>query len=48
MVKKTKKQAKRMKKDKQDEAQRHAHRDAIIRAVFQQLVYHENYSYECA
>ena len=37
-----------MKKDKQDEAQRHAHRDAIIRAVFQQLVYHENYSYECA
>ena len=37
-----------MKKDKQDDAQRHAHRDAIIRAVFQQLVYHENYSYECA
>ena len=37
-----------MKKDKQDEAQRHARRDAIIRSVFQQLVYHENYSFECA
>lgn len=35
-------------KDKQDEAQRHARRDAIIRAVFHQLVYHENYSFECA
>ena len=35
-------------KDKQDEAQRHARRDAIIRAVFKELVYHENYSFECA
>ena len=35
-------------KDKQDEAQRHAHRDAVIRAVFNQLVYHENYSFESA
>ena len=34
--------------DKQDEAQRHACRDAIIRAVFHQLVYHENYSFEDA
>jgi len=37
-----------MPKDTQDEAQRHARRDAIIRAVFQQLVYHENYSFESA
>ena len=37
-----------MNKDKQDERQRHARRDAIIRAVFQQLVYHENYSFESA
>ena len=37
-----------MQKDKQCEAQRHARRDAVIRAVFHQLVYHENYSYECA
>lgn len=35
-------------KDKQDEAQRHARRDAIIKAIFQQLVFHENYSYESA
>ena len=37
-----------MTKDKQDELQRHARRDAIIRAVFQQLVYQENYSFESA
>jgi len=35
-------------KDKQDEQQRHARRDAIIRAVFRELVYHENYSFESA
>ena len=35
-------------KDKQDEAKRHAHRDALIRAVFLQLVHHENYSFESA
>ena len=35
-------------KDKQDETQRHASRDAIIKAIFQQLVFHENYSYESA
>ena len=35
-------------KDKQDEAQRHARRDAIIRAVFQQLVYQDNFSFESA
>ena len=35
-----------MNKDKQDEAQRHASRDAIIRVVFHQLVYQENYPYE--
>ena len=34
--------------DRQDEAQRHARRDAIIRAVFHQLVYVENYSFERA
>ena len=37
-----------MEKDKQDEAQRHARRDAIIKAVFAQLVYHENFSFESA
>ncbi len=37
-----------MNKDKQDEAQRHASRDAIIRVVFHQLVYQENYPYERA
>ena len=37
-----------MNKDKQDEAQRHASRDTIIRAVFHQLVYQENYPYERA
>lgn len=37
-----------MAKDKQDELQRHARRDAVIRAVFQQLVYQENYSFESA
>ncbi len=35
-------------KDKQDEQQRHARRDAIIRAVFHQLVYVENCSFEHA
>ena len=35
-------------KDKQDELQRHARRDALIREVFKQLVYHENYSFESA
>ena len=37
-----------MTKDKLDEAQRHARRDAIIKAVFTQLVYHENYPFESA
>ena len=31
-----------MNKDKQNEAQRHASRDTIIKAVFHQLVYKEN------
>ena len=37
-----------MQRNYEEQAQRHARRDAIIKAVFQQLVYHENYSYECA
>ena len=37
-----------MRRNYEEQAQRHARRDAIIKAVFQQLVYHENYSYECA
>lgn len=37
-----------MNNDKQDEAQRHASRDAIIKAVFHQLVYQENYPYDRA
>ena len=31
-------------KDKQDEAQRHAQRDALIHSVFIELVYREGYS----
>ena len=37
-----------MQRNYEEQAQRHARRDAIIKAVFQQLVYHENYSYKCA
>ena len=36
------------KNDKQDEAQRHAGRNAFIKAVFHELVYQENYPFECA
>ena len=35
-------------KDTEDEMLRHARRDALIKKVFEQLVYHENYSFENA